>query len=38
MKQTVEHGEDRGAVARSFPQSSTGRFEVIKVLAPHSVA
>ena len=33
MEQPVEHGGDRGAIAQQFPQSSTGRLEVSKVLA-----
>ncbi len=33
MQDAVEHGGDRGHIASSFPQSSTGRFEVSSVLA-----
>ena len=33
MEEAIEHSADGGAVAEQLPQSSTGRFEVSKVLA-----
>jgi hypothetical protein len=33
MEQAVEHGRNAALSPSSFPQSSTGRFDVIKVLA-----
>lgn len=33
VQESIEHGGDGGAVAEHFAESSTGRFEVTRVLA-----